>query len=139
MTRSRSRDNGSITLEAAVLAVPAIVIALVMAVFGGLVRARLDVDAAAQDAARAATRATTHGDAQRAAHDAAAATLADRSLDCTALTINTDLTDFRPGGTVSVSITCLTESSSITVPGLNTARTFRATAVAPVDRYRSVS
>lgn len=132
MTR-RLSDRGSITLELAVLAVPALLVVGALAHLRALPATRLRIDLATQDAARAATLQRSPAAAAAAAQRTAAAGFRDEHAGCQRPTIHTDLHDFRPGGSVTVQLTCPT---TVEVFGVTVHRTLTATATAPVDRYR---
>lgn len=134
MTRIR-HDHGAISLELAILAVPALLVLSLLVGIGTFSAARLNVDAAAQDAARAATLERTAAAANIAAARAASTTFRNSNVRCSPLSIRTDVSNFRPGGSVTVRLSCPTGSRTL---GLPLRRTFTATATAPVDRYRGV-
>ncbi len=127
-------DRGSLSLEAALLTPVAILVVLLVAALGHLGRARLSVDAAAQDAARAASLATTRSAAVRDAGLAAAATLRGERISCASLRVTVDLSRYRPGGVVAATVACRTNLAALGVPGLRD-RQVSARAVVPVDTY----
>lgn len=123
-----------------VLITPAVLVLLLFVVAGGrLVLARERVDAAARDAARAGTIArsapTAHAEATRAAD----ARLADAGVTCRTLNVDVDVTDFRPGGTVTTTISCTVDLADLTLLGVPGTRTITSTAVETVDTLRGVS
>lgn len=136
MTRN---ETGSATLET-VLLFPMIVMLLLLVVAGGrITSARNEVWVAARDGARAASLARTPAEAEQEANRIALSTLRDRQISCRGAEVNADTTDFRPGGTVSVSLRCtvgLGDVSLLEVPG---SKTLTARSVAPIDPYRAVS
>lgn len=102
------------------------------------VDARLRTDSAAHQAARAASIERTGPAATVAASDTASAALDGGSASCRSLAVSTDLTGFRSGGTVAVTVTCtvdLTGSLLLGVPGRTDVT---STAVEPVDAFRSL-
>jgi Flp pilus assembly protein TadG len=120
-----------------VILIPALlgVFALVMA-FGRTTSAGGDVTHAARVGARAAAQAQTLGGATARAEAVVADSLADAGLACTSGA--TSVTgDMRPGGAVSVSVTCVVDLSDVTglgpIPG---SRTLRATAREAIDVVR---
>jgi Flp pilus assembly protein TadG len=137
--RPGSRDRGSAAAEL-VLVTPLLIVLLLLAVAAGrLVTGRLDVDSAAQQAARAASQAGTPGQASAQAAQAAQAALAGQPVTCDPALVTTDTSQFAPGGEVTVQVTCtvrLSDLSLLHVPG---SETVTATATAPVDTYRTVS
>lgn len=129
-------DRGSAAIELTLLT-PLLVLLLLFVVFGGrMARARIIVDGAASDAARAASIARTPASAEADAKEAAAASVADDDLACEAFTVAVDGRDFRPGGAVAVTVRCtvnLSDLAGLTVPGV---KTVEHTATAPIDTFR---
>lgn len=122
-----------------VLATPIFVVALLLAVTGGrLVSTRSDVDAAARDAARAASIARSPAAAARDGQTAAEASLAQRGLSCADLKISIDTARFRPGGSVVASVACAVDLSDLSGLGLPGARTVSARFAEPVDNFRGI-
>jgi len=137
---NRRDDAGAVAVEAAILA-PALLLILALLVFGGRnAIATGAVEQAAVDAARAASLARTGAQADTAARDAAARSLADQDLDCATITIQVDTSGFRtrPGQSASVdtTVTCLLRLSDLALPGLPGSKRISATAVSAVDTYR---
>lgn len=127
-------ERGSLSLEAALLTPVAILVVLLLAALGYLARARLGVDAAAQDTGRAASLARTRSAAVRDARFAAAATLRGERISCASLRVTLDFTRSRPGGVVAATVTCTTNLGPLRIPGLRN-RQVSARAVVPVDTY----
>jgi Flp pilus assembly protein TadG len=135
-SRRSSRERGSAAAEL-VLVTPLLILFLLFAVAAGrLVQGRLDVDSAAQQAARAASEARTPQAAAAQAQQVAQAALAGQPVSCDPAVITPDLGDFVPGGEVTVTVTCtvrLSDLSLLHVPG---SETITATFTSPVDTYR---
>ena len=132
----RSRDEGSATLEL-VLLTPLLLLLLLLVVLGGrYAQARADVDAAARDAARAASIARDSSSATSAASDAARSRLTEGGVTCRTLDVSLDTSDFRAGGSVMATIACTVDLSDLTGLGVPVSRTLSATFVEPVDEYR---
>jgi Flp pilus assembly protein TadG len=138
---SRSRavgrgDRGVLAIELAIMAPFLIVMVVMVAGLGRMAGARSQVNAAAREAARAASleRVVTRAPAAGAA--AAAASLAEAGLTCAAMAVDVDTSDYRPGGQVRATVTC---SASMAGLGLvfPVSKTFAATAVVPIEQYRS--
>jgi Flp pilus assembly protein TadG len=134
--RPQSRERGSAAAEL-VLVTPFLFLLLLFAVAAGrLVQARLDVDSAAEQAARAASLARTPAAASAQATSVAQAALAGQSVTCSPAVITPDTTDFTPGGEVTVQVSCtvhLSDLSLLHVPGTET---ITATFTSPIDTYR---
>lgn len=136
-------EVGSLTLELAVLA-PALLVLLAFVVAAGRVElAGGTIDAAARDAARAASLARTAPAAQAAALATARTSLTDQHVDCRSLSVHVDTAAFgAPLGTpssVRVAITCVVPLADIALPGLPGTKALRADFTSPVDPYRSRS
>ena len=129
-------EAGGATIELA-LCTPLLLALLMFAVLAGRVaQARAEVDAAARDAARAASIARDPASARQAAHAAAAATLGRHGVTCRSLTVTTETAGFRAGGMVAVRLSCtidLADLSLLHVPG---SRTVTARFVEPLDTFR---
>ncbi|MFC4060932.1 TadE/TadG family type IV pilus assembly protein [Planomonospora corallina] len=106
---------------ALVLSVPLLILlVLAAAVTGGLVSARLDVDAAARQAARAAGAARDPGTALTAARSAAETALASGRTGCAGRALSVGVGALQPGGAVTVTVTCrvrLADVAMAHVPG----------------------
>lgn len=137
--RPQSRECGSAAAEL-VLVTPFLFLLLLFAVAAGrLVQARLDVDSAARQAARAASLARTPAAASAQATAVAQAALARQSVTCDPAVVTPDTGDFVPGGEVTVQVSCtvhLSDLSLLHVPG---AETLTSTFTSPIDVYRGVS
>ena len=134
-TRARA-EGGSASLELALIT-PALLLALLFVVaLGRLGEARADIDAAAAQAARAASIARTPAGARIAAANAASAALGARSLPCASLDVVVDTAAFRPGGQVVVDLTCTVPLDRLSGVGLPGAKRLQATAVSVVDIFR---
>lgn len=131
-------DDGSAVLETVLLA--PLLILLLAAVIGGarVTLAHQRVDSAAAQAARAASTATSAAQASALARSAAQAFLTDHGLDCTAMSVAVNTADFRPGGSVTVQVSCRSDLGA-GVPGLSGTRMISGRSVEVVDTYRQVS
>lgn len=130
-------EQGSVSVEAAVIA-PALVFLLLLVVFAGKVaEAEGNVERAAAAAARAASLRQHPGDATTDALATVKANLAQAGVPCTDLATVVDTGNFAPGGTVTVTITCEASMADVTLLGLPGTRTFTARAVEVIDTYRS--
>ncbi len=135
------RENrGSVATEMTLIApVLVMLLLLVAVVVHRAVDARLRVDAAAHQAARAASIERTAGTARIAAEGAATAALGPGTgTRCVSIGVTADLSRFVAGGTVTVTVSCsvdLADALLLAVPGR---ADVAATAVEPVDAYRSV-
>lgn len=130
-------ERGSVTAEA-VLVTPLLVmlIVFVAVVVHRGVDARLRLDDAAHQAARAATLQRSTPAATTAARDTASAALAQAGLVCrtVATTMSGTLT---PAGAVTVSVRCTVDFGQALLLGVPGAKTLESTASEVVDAYRS--
>lgn len=138
MNRRRGDEHGSAAIEIALLA-PLLGAFVLLVIFGGrLALARQTVQAAAADAARAASVARTADAAESSATRIAEATLANQGVTCAESSIDVDTTGFRksPGAsaTTTVSITCELETADLTlpIPGVR----LTASSSSALDTYR---
>lgn len=141
MTGRRPREEGSFTLELAVLA-PALLLLLAFIVAAGRVAlAGASIDGIARDAARAASLARTPTAALAAAQATAAQTATSQNIDCTHLAVSMDAAGFRaPLGTpaaVVVHVSCTAPLGDLALPGLPGAKTLTASFTSPLDPYRA--
>lgn len=122
-----------------VLVTPLILVLLLFVAYAGRVAgARNDAVGAARDAARSASLVRTPATAGPVAQEAAEATLADQRVTCAGgPQVDTDVTDFRPGGSVRVEVRCSLKLADLSLLGLRGTRDVTATATEVIDRYRS--
>lgn len=125
-------ERGSMSVEMIVL-VPVLLLIVMIAVAGGrLVSAEGMVQAAARDAARAASIERSAGEADAAARRSLAA--ADTAnAQCSG---GVDVGGFGRGGTVTVTVRCRVELSDLGLVFLPGATTVSASSTAPVDTWR---
>ncbi|GAA3624281.1 hypothetical protein GCM10022419_132350 [Nonomuraea rosea] len=133
-------ERGSVTVEA-ILAIPAIVLVLLLAVAAGRITvASAAVEAAARDAARQASIARGAAAASRTAQASARESLAGQDVNCTTVTVKVDTKGFsRPVGTpagVSATVSCTVPLADLAFPGLPGSVERHATFMSPLDPYR---
>ena len=131
-------ERGSATAELVLLTPLVVGLLLMIVAFGRFAQSRSDVDEAARDAARAASIARSTTSARTAAEQAAAATLQAGGVSCRTMTVDLDLTDFRPGGNVAAHIACVTDLADVSLLRLPGSKTFSATSVSVIDTYRAM-
>src|SRR5258708_1377420 len=102
-------DDGSAVVETVVLTPVLIAVLLAAVMAGRFESARLHVDTAASNAARAASLARSPARAEAAGLAEARRSLADAGAACPSPHITVDTAGFRPGGVVKVSLTCHAE------------------------------
>ncbi len=133
-------EHGSMAIEAAI-GVPAFGLFLAMIILGGRIEiAKQTVEAAAYEAARAASIERTQGEGISAGRSAAKISLHNQNVHCTstALTVNAAAFNAPLGTTaqVTATVTCTVDVSDLSIPGVPGTRTITATASSPVDAYR---
>lgn len=125
-------EEGSSALEMVVV-VPVLVAIIMLTIAGGrYVSAEGAAQAAARDAARAASLERT----EPAARNAASASLSAAQSAAMTCTGFTSTSDFRPGGTVRVSVTCRVALSDLGIGFLPGTAEISAQAVSPIDSLR---
>ena len=142
MSRRLRRDAGSSdALGLALLTPAAIGLAVAIVFLGRGVDSRATVQSAAESAAQAAAQERSGIAAVAAAEEVGRAMLVDPS-SCSAPLVSVDLSDFRPGGQVAVTVSCTVSAEGLELidppaTGANTATAFaaidplRATEAAP--------
>lgn len=136
----RRDENGSAAIEAA-LGIPAFGLFVTMIVLAGRVElAKQAVDAAAYDAARAASIERSQAEAIAAGSSAASSSLEEQNAHCVAMNVVVDASAFDAPlgvtGQVTTTVTCRVDLSELSIPGVPGSRTIVATASSPVDAYR---
>ncbi|WP_265590334.1 pilus assembly protein TadE [Saccharothrix syringae] len=101
------------------------------------VDARIRIDDAAHQAARAASIERIPAAAIVAARFTAANALSQAGVTCASLSVNTATGGLRPGGTVSVTVSCAVDFGDALILGVPGGKTLSATSVEPVDLWRS--
>ncbi len=134
-------EKGSVAAEVAI-AIPVLVAVLLLVgvLIARGVDARLRLDDAAHQAARAASLTRNPAAATLAAQQAATAALAHAGVDCADPSVAVDTSDFAPGGVVTVTVSCrLDLSYAAALLATGDQRTLTATASSPIDTYRAVT
>ena len=137
--RWRRDERGAVSTELVLLTPLLIVLLLFVVALGRLASARLDVGAAAAQAARAASIATTPAAATATAAQTATDALGADHVTCAGLAVNTDTARFAPGGSVAVTVTCSVALSDLVGLRLPAAESVSSTATSVVDTYRAGS
>lgn len=139
LSKRRIDDGGSVAAETAIV-IPALVAVLV---FGAVliargVDARLRIDDAAHQAARAASLTRSAGAATSAATQTADRALSHARGACPTPAVDVDTSGFRPGGVVTVTVTCRVDLSQAALLGVPATRTVTASASSPIDTWRGL-
>ena len=130
-------ESGSVTAELVLLTPLLILMLLFVVALGRLSGARLEVDGAAAQAARAASIARDPATATATATQTATAALGSDHVTCGQLTVSTDTAQFAPGGSVAVTVTCHVALSDLTGLRLPASESVTSRATAVVDTFRT--
>lgn len=133
------REQGSAAVELVLLTPVLVVLLLFVVAVGRLAATRGDVDAAARDAARAASMARGPDSARSDGEAAARQRLDEGGVTCPTLEVQLSTGDFRPGGTVAATVSCAVDLADLTMLGVPGTRRISATFAEPIDQYRAVS
>lgn len=121
-----------------VLLAPVLLLILAFVVgLGRMAHARQQIESVAADSARAASLDRTGAGSARAAAEAGARqSLGEAGVSCTDLTVRLDLSEDRPGGSVTATVSCRAELSDVALAGFPGSKVFTARAVVPIETYR---
>ncbi|MEE1782708.1 pilus assembly protein [Streptomyces sp. SP17BM10] len=135
---TRRRDEGSASIEAAIL-VPVLMLFIAMAFMAGRIAlAGQGIDSAAEDAARDASIARNPDAAAAAAASAARNTLAQQGLHCQgtpSVSVAVNMGPTGTGGTVTATVVCNVALSDLAFPGAPGSHTLRSTFTSAIDRF----
>lgn len=135
--RRGTGDRGSAdALGMALLAPAALGLALVVVLLGRGVDSRATVHGAAEAAAQAAAQERSPAAAVAAAEQVGTAMLTDRS-SCSAPTVIVDTSAFRPGGQVTVTVSCTVSDEGLEAIAPPPLGPTTATAFATIDPLRA--
>jgi Flp pilus assembly protein TadG len=115
-----------------------LLIIVLMVALGRIDSAQGDVESAARAGVQAAVVQANAAEAQTEAASSAISNLAGAGLTCPSPEISTDTSNFVAGGTVSVTVTCVTSLADVSVPGMPGSKKLTATTTAPLDEFHSV-
>jgi Flp pilus assembly protein TadG len=135
--RLQSEERGSVTAELVLLTPLLILLLLFVVGLGRLAGARIEVDGAAAQAARAASIARSPEGATLAAKQTATSALGSDHITCAQLSVSTDTAQFTPGGSVAVTVTCTVSLSELTGLRVPASESVTNRSVAVIDQYRS--
>ena len=136
--RGRRDERGAVATELVLLTPLLILLLLFVVALGRLAGARINVDGAAAQAARAASIASTPGAATAVAQQAATAALGADHVTCATLHVATDTARFAPGGSVAVTVTCAVSLADLTGLALPATEQVSSSAASVIDTYRSI-
>lgn len=128
-------DRGSVAAELALITPLLVLVLLLLVAAARLVSARQKVNDVAHQAARSASIARSPSTATTAATSTAHRAITAGGMACQHLKVSTDTTDFHPGGSVTVRLTCTVELSDLVLLTLPGTRPITARFTAPIDRW----
>ena len=136
----RKAERGNAAAEMAVLVAPVMILMFAATLLAGRIPAgEGDVQGAARNAARAASEARTPDEARAAAVAVVESTLRDAGPACRRVVTSVNTSNFRPGGDVTVRVTCdidLSDASLLRVPpSKQVSAAFRSS----IDLYRAAA
>jgi Flp pilus assembly protein TadG len=138
LRRLRAEESGSVATELVLLTPLLLLMLLFVVALGRTVSARMEVDGAAAQAARAASIARDPATATAIAEQAATTALGSDHVTCANLTVTTDTADFAPGGQVAVTVTCTVDLADLVGLRLPASQSISSTSTAVIDLYRAV-
>jgi Flp pilus assembly protein TadG len=136
--RGREGDRGTMTLELAIITPVFVGFMMLLAGLGRMVDVQSQIDGAARDAARAASVArdrTGPGGAQDMAQQAALSSLGGNGWCTNGPTVSTNLSDWNPGGQVTVTVHCDVSLGDVAWIGFPGNKLMHGSATAPIDKY----
>lgn len=133
---ARRGERGSASVELVLLTPVLIVVLLFVVGLARIANARQEVEAVAADGARAASLERNTAHSARAARSLVEGELGDRGMSCVGLKVDVDISDYRPGGSVRVTVSCTAALGDVALSGLPGSKQFRATAVVPIETHR---
>ncbi|MDA8285866.1 MAG: pilus assembly protein [Actinomycetota bacterium] len=139
LRRLRADESGSVATELVLLTPLLILMLLFVVALGRTVSARMQVDGAAAQGARAASIARDPTTATAMAQQAATSALGSDHVTCGDLTVTTDTADFAPGGQVEVTVTCTVDLADLLGLRLPASQTLSSTATSVIDTYRAAT
>lgn len=131
MSGTRRDERGSMAVEVVILAPLLMMFVLLVVAAGRYVGVEGDIEAAARDAARAASLENTRGEAEQAARSTIAA-----SLDGSDCAVGYDDANWGPDGTVSVTLRCRVPYDDLGLLGLPGSVEIEAESHVRLDPYR---
>jgi Flp pilus assembly protein TadG len=138
LRRLSTGEEGSVATELVLLTPLLVLMLLFVVALGRTVSARMEVDGAAAQAARAASIARDPATATAMAEQAATTALGSDHVTCADLTVTTDTADFAPGGQVAVTVTCTVDLADLVGLRLPASQSISSTSTAVIDLYRAV-
>ena len=131
-------SGGSAATEIVILTPLLVVLALLFVAGGRLANALQEVGDAARTSVESAVIASTASEAEAQAVAAAGYGISHDGLKCAPFSVTTDVSDFAPGGLVSVQFRCRVGLVTLGLPGLPGSVTLAGNASAGIELYREI-
>ena len=128
-------DAGASTAEMALLTPLLVMLLLLVVLCGRLVAAQIDVDAAASSGARSGSLARSQAAAVAGAERTARASLAAQGVTCQSTDVRVNTGGLRPGGAVTVTVSCRVRLSDLVLLGVPGSRVVQSSATSPIDEW----
>lgn len=135
--RRRCDERGSAPVELTLLAPVLLVILLVVVGLGRMAHARQQVESVSADSARAASLERNTAASRGVAQAAARSSLDRAGLSCVSMDVDVDVSNYRPGGTVRVTVSCTSQMSDVAMAGFPGNRQFTSTSIVPIEIWRA--
>ena len=135
--RRRYDERGSATVELTLLAPVLLVLLLFVVGLGRMAHARQQVESVSADAARAASLERNTAASQGVAQTVARNSLGRAGLSCLSMNVDVDVSNYRPGGTVRVTVSCTSQMSDVAMAGFPGSREFTSTSIVPIEMWRA--
>lgn len=135
--RKSGHERGTAAVELTLLAPVFLVILLFVVGLGRMAHANQQVESVAADAARAASLERNTAASTAVARNAAQRSLDQAGLSCQDMDVDVDVSQYRPGGSVRVRVTCTASLKDVAMAGFPGQRKFHATSVVPIETYRT--
>jgi Flp pilus assembly protein TadG len=129
----RRGERGSMAVEVVILAPVMLAFLMLIVMCGRLVAVRGDLEAAARDAARAASLERDPVSATASARQVVAGSLDKDSIDCQPAALSGD---FVSGGYVQVNLSCRVSYAGLSLLALPGSAGINVHSAAPIDTYR---
>jgi len=137
--RLRTEESGSVATELVLLTPLLLLMLLFVVALGRTVSARMEVDGAAAQAARAASIARDPATATAMAQQAVTTALGSDHVTCANLTVTTDTADFEPGRQVAVTVACTVDLADLVGLRLPASQSLSSTSTSVTDVYRAAT
>lgn len=132
------RDAGFAALQVIIFGGFLISMLMLIAGFGRVGDDRQLVEEAAGTAARIASLQTSAPQAAADADQAARQSMTQAGAGCAHVDVAVDVSAFRPGGQVSVTVRCASDLTPFSLAGFAPTVTVTATSTAPIDTLRAI-